>query len=87
VSKLSEKMVRRRLVHVLGSDAHDLKYRPPKIAEARARWADLSDEETARFATEDGPRALIEGTPLEPEPPLEEEPGSRGLLSRLFGRG
>jgi protein-tyrosine phosphatase len=87
VAKLSEKMVRRRLVHVLGSDAHDLEYRPPKLAQARARWAELTDEDGARFATEEGPRALLHGIPIDPEPPLEEEERPRGLLSRLFGRG
>lgn len=87
VQKLSERMVRRRLVHVLGSDAHDLEYRPPRLAEARSRWAELTDEDSARFATEEGPLALVEGRPIDPEPPLEEEEERpRGLLARLFGR-
>jgi protein-tyrosine phosphatase len=86
VQKLSEKMVRRRMVHVLGSDAHDLEYRPPKLAEARQRWAELDDEESARLATEELPRALVRGESIDPEPPLEEEERPRGLLARLFGR-
>ncbi len=85
VQKLAETMVRRRLVHVLGSDAHDTEYRPPTLARARARWAELAGEDAARDATRDVPRALVEGTPYEPPPPLPpEEP--KGFFARLLGR-
>ncbi len=86
VQTFSEQLVRRRMVHVLGSDAHDTEYRPPKLAAARARWAELAGEESARLATETIPRALIDGTPWEPEPPLPPEK-PRGLFQRILGRG
>lgn len=86
IRKLSETMIRRRLVHVLGSDAHDTEYRPPRLEEARTRWAELADDESAEFATRVAPRALLEGAPLDVEPPLDEEPSRGGLFSRLFGR-
>ncbi|MBP7147183.1 MAG: hypothetical protein KBD01_06540 [Acidobacteria bacterium] len=85
IQELSEKLVRRRLVHVLGSDAHDRRYRPPRLAAARRRWAELDGEESARRAVEDWPLALLRGEPIEPPPPLAEE-RPPGLWERLFGR-
>lgn len=85
IQALSEDWVRRRMVHVLASDAHDPEYRPPLLAEARARWANLVGEESARRATVDIPRAMIEGEPFEADEPLQPET-PRGLLRRLFSR-
>jgi protein-tyrosine phosphatase len=85
VKSLSDQLVRRRMVHVLGSDAHDVEYRPPKLLEACERWADLAGAESARHATEDIPLALVQGTPYDPLPPLPPE-RPKGLLERLFGR-
>lgn len=84
IQALSETFVRRRMVHVLGSDAHDTEYRPPRLAQARARWAELAGDESARLATEDVPRAFLEGTPWEPPAPLPPEK-PKGLFGRLFG--
>ena len=85
VQALSEKMVLRGLVHVLGSDAHDTKYRPPRLRSARSRWAELAGEESAELATEGYPRALIEGTPIDAGPPREEAKRP-GWITRLLGR-
>lgn len=84
VAALSEQMVRRGMVHVLASDSHDDEYRPPVLSAARARWAELAGEDSARSATLDVPRALIEGLPFEVEPPLPEEAPRRffGLFRR-----
>lgn len=84
IQVLAEDWVRRRLVHFLGSDAHDIKYRPPRLAEARDHWAALAGEEYARFAVEDYPRALLAGEPIDPPEVL---PRTRrpGFFSRLFG--
>ena len=88
VRALSEEMIHRGLVHVLGSDAHDTEYRPPRLAEARRRWAELAGEEAAERATESWPRAILEGEILEPpEPTGKGRPrGKKGLLSRLLRR-
>jgi len=85
VARLAEEMVRRGLVHILASDAHDDEYRPPKLARARARWAELAGEESAEFATETYPRALLEGEAIDPPPPRADE-GRRGLWERILGR-
>lgn len=85
IQTLSEKMVRRGLVHVLGSDSHDTRYRPPRLRSARSRWVELAGEESAQRATEEFPRALIEGAPIDAEPPREEVK-PRGWITRLLGR-
>lgn len=85
IQALSEEWVARKLVHFLGSDAHDTVSRPPRLAQARARWAEIAGEESARQAVELFPRALLEGGSLEPEPPLPGAP-RRGWLARWLGR-
>ncbi len=85
IKALSETMVRRGLVHVLGSDAHDPEYRAPVLRAARERWAELDGEESARLATETWPQAILDGAPIDAAPPVEEEE-PRGFFGRLFGR-
>lgn len=85
IQQLSEEMVRRRLVHILASDAHDGEYRPPRLAAARERWAQLGGEESARLATETHPLALLEGSPIQPPPPLPAGK-QRWFLGRILGR-
>jgi protein-tyrosine phosphatase len=85
IQKLSEDWVERGLVHVLGSDAHDAKYRPPRLAEARDRWRELTDDECAELATVEWPACLVSGQVVDPEPPAPPS-SSKGFLSRLFGR-
>jgi len=84
IAAQSEQWVRRGMVHLLGSDAHDPEYRPPVLAEARERWAELTDQEEAEQATEVRPQALIDGEYIEADPPLPPE-RKRGLISRIFG--
>ncbi|MFN7965219.1 MAG: CpsB/CapC family capsule biosynthesis tyrosine phosphatase [Acidobacteriota bacterium] len=85
IQRLSESWVRRRMVHVLGSDAHDTKYRPPRLRDARRRWAELTDEHSARLATEIWPSALLSGESIEPPEPLPPDP-PKGIFARLFGK-
>jgi len=58
------------LVHVVASDAHDAVGRPPElvpIVRDVVRRAGLPAA-TARFLTEDAPRALLDDAPLPPQP-------------------
>ena len=57
-------------LHVLATDAHDLKSRPPVLSAARDAVADLRGEEIARSLVYDNPLAVVSGTPLPyfPEP-------------------
>jgi len=88
VRDLSEEMIHRGLVHVLGSDAHDTEYRPPRLAAARDRWAEIAGPEAAEQATEGWPAAILHGESLEPPEPRARggRPGRGGLLSRLLRR-
>ena len=85
IAALAETMVRRGLVHARGSDAHDTEHRPPRLAAARARWAELAGDDAARIAVEDAPRAFLGGTPFEAAAPSP-APAPRGFLDRLLGR-
>lgn len=88
VRELSEEMIHRGLVHVLGSDAHDTEYRPPRLSAARDRWAELAGAEAAERATRTWPEAILRGEPLEPPEPGSADPRPRrgGFLSRLLRR-
>lgn len=82
--EFSETLLRRGLVHVVASDAHNTRGRPPTLSaavEAAARW---TGEARARAMVEDAPRALLEG--LVPDLPPVDAPRRRSFLGRLFGR-
>lgn len=74
---------RRRVVHVLGSDGHSLRRRPPLMADAYRqveRW--VGESEAVRIGSENG-LAILQGRPLQVPAPL---PASRGFLAWLTGR-
>lgn len=79
-------LLRRGLAHVLATDSHNLRGRPPVMSRARAAVAAIVGEEEARRMTTDRPRALLEGrepdSPVVPEPPRRR----RTLVERWFGR-
>jgi protein-tyrosine phosphatase len=71
------------LLHVAGSDAHDLKRRPPRLDRARAEVESRLGSETARLMFEERPAAILRGAPLD-LPPLPAEPSRpRGWGERL----
>jgi protein-tyrosine phosphatase len=78
-------MLERNLVHMVATDAHDVSYRRPLLAEAAAEIAQRFGEERARAMTVDTPRAVIEGSPVEPPEPVENPRPARtffGLFSK-----
>jgi len=83
----SELLLRRGLAHVLASDAHNLRGRPPILSRAVEAVAAIVGAEEARKMVSDRPRALLDGRDPEPPPVLERQASKRSLLSRLFGRG
>ena len=88
VQGLTERMLRRRLVHFLASDAHDLSYRAPGLLRAFERARELVGEEFARKLVRDHPEALLDGRELRIQEPVadeEERPRGRGWLG-IFGR-
>lgn len=83
--EFSEELLRKGLVHVLASDAHNVRGRPPVLSAARRRAAELVGERYAQAMVESVPRALLDGRSPEP-PPVEDRAPRRGWLSRWFGR-
>jgi protein-tyrosine phosphatase len=59
--KAAEKLVERKAVHIVASDAHDLDLRPPILSEARKRVAELAGEETAEALVTTNPGAVVAG--------------------------
>jgi len=75
--------LRRGLVHVVATDAHSVKKRPPRIRDARARVVELLGEDAAEALFVANPRAILQDQTLawEPEVPYATEPG--GVIARI----
>ena len=74
-------MLERNLIHVLASDSHDVRYRPPVMSEGFQAAAAVLGETRARRLVLDIPRAILDGKDVEVEaPPL---PPRRGMLARM----
>jgi protein-tyrosine phosphatase len=83
----AHRMLERNLVHVLSSDAHDVRHRPPAMSEAVQAAGRLVGLEAARRLVEDNPRAILEGREIQtPEPPPERPAGFLGRLASSFTR-
>lgn len=80
------RMLEQNLVHIVASDSHDVRYRPPTLSDARAALAKLAGEDVARRLVEDNPRLILEGADIEADAPPPEPPRRRGLFQRLFGK-
>jgi protein-tyrosine phosphatase len=86
IEEFSEELIRKRLVHVLASDAHNTRGRPPRMSEAVrviGRW--IGDDAAVRMAT-DIPRAFVEGRDPELPPMPEPAPKKASIFSRWLGR-
>jgi protein-tyrosine phosphatase len=64
VLRTAEWLLEREAVHVLASDAHDTKYRVPKLSAARGEVEEIYGADVARALVDDNPRAIIRGQPL-----------------------
>ncbi|NIM01275.1 MAG: capsular biosynthesis protein [Acidobacteria bacterium] len=84
VGDFSEELLTKGLVHVIASDAHNTRGRPPLLGEAVEVSADWIGEARARAMVNEAPRSLLDGQT--PELPPVEAPRSRvgGFLSRFF---
>ena len=51
-------------VHVLASDAHNAKNRPPVLSAGRDAVAKICDADVAQALVDDNPRAIVSGQPL-----------------------
>jgi protein-tyrosine phosphatase len=83
------RMLSRKMIHVLASDSHDVRHRPPTLSKAVAAAAEVVGEEAARRMVGEVPRAILEGREVEVDDPTAASPRSKGLLGRfqtLFAR-
>ena len=62
--KMSLFLLRQRAVHVLASDAHDLKSRPPLLSAGRDEISRIAGRETAEALVDSNPRAIVQGKPI-----------------------
>ena len=60
----AEWLLKREAVHVLATDAHDTKSRPPLLSAARDAAAEICGEEVARALVDGNPRAIVGGQHL-----------------------
>jgi protein-tyrosine phosphatase len=77
------KMLERRLIHIIASDAHGVEARRPILSAGVAQAAAIVGESAARDMVTTTPQAILSGLPVSIPEPLE--PSSPlGFLSRLF---
>ncbi len=75
-------MLSRRMIHVLASDSHDVRHRPPTLSEAVAAAAAVVGESSALAMVQDVPAAILGGGPVQVEDPIP-APRPKGLLRKL----
>ncbi len=63
-------LLKHNAVHILASDGHDLKRRPPVLSAARLRVAEICGEDVANALVDANPRAIIsdQSLPYFPDP-------------------
>jgi protein-tyrosine phosphatase len=54
-------LLKRKAIHVVASDAHDTKNRPPILSAARQRLAELAGEAVAGKLVDTNPAAIVAG--------------------------
>ena len=93
IQQHSREMVDRGWVHIVASDAHDERIRPPVLSEARREVETHWGQDAGRLFFETHPRAVIDGQPLDPQALPQRESSTQGSASpwnrlrALFGAG
>jgi protein-tyrosine phosphatase len=77
-------MVRRGLVHLIATDAHSLKRRPPILSEAVEILAGILGSEKAQAMVKDTPQKVLKGEPVETVFQKSPTPPPRPLFTRVF---
>ena len=69
VKRIAERLVKKRLIHFIASDAHSIDGRPPILSESVGAAAKIVGKEEAQKMVTQYPRAILEGRkPNVPEP-------------------
>ena len=84
--RLGERMLDDGLVHILATDAHDLRRRPPLLAEGRERAARHVGDVEALHMVSTRPRGMLEDVAPDALPPLPDAPPPTGWMNAFFGR-
>lgn len=79
-SESSAELMKRGLVHVVASDGHRVRHRPPVLDEAHRHVVETYGAEVAQRLFTDNPRCVLEGKALP-------RPGKRRWLAGIWGRG
>jgi protein-tyrosine phosphatase len=85
VEEFSEELLRKRLVHVLASDAHNIRGRPPILGSALDVMVPMLGEEVALAMANEIPAALLRGEEIELPGGAPPPARRRGLFARWFG--
>ena len=87
----AERMLDEGRVHILATDAHNLRSRSPQMAEARDAVAERLGEQAALDMVLTRPAGILENAPVSSLPPTvraeASEPAAAGFFQRLFGGG
>ncbi len=86
-TRVSAWMLKRGLVHVLASDAHNTRGRRPELREAAAAVASIVGEPAARRMVTEVPAALLRGVQPDVPPPAEATPRKPWRVTRWLGLG
>jgi protein-tyrosine phosphatase len=65
--QFSEELLRRGMIHVIASDAHDTEYRPPILSEAFEHIKRKHSPERAQLLCVENPRAMLTGDSIDYE--------------------
>lgn len=86
VVTFSEELARKRLVHVVASDGHNTRGRPPVLSSSMARLGSWMGDDFARRMADEFPKAFIDGR--DPDLPQVEQPTvrRRSFAARWFRR-
>jgi protein-tyrosine phosphatase len=70
IRQFAEKLLKKRLIHVIASDAHGTNGRPPGLTRALREAERIVGEESARKMVTEYPKAILEGKKPKIEEPL-----------------
>ena len=86
--RAAEELVRRKLVHFVATDAHNMTKRVPRVTAAAAVLRELAGEVVAEALMAGNPRCVVEKRPLEydPDPVFEVNAGFLTRLRSFFQR-
>jgi protein-tyrosine phosphatase len=84
IQRFAETMIEQGLVHFVASDAHGVKTRPPLLAAAFQRVAELAGDEVAVDLCCRHPAAVAAGRAVSPGPRRPARAAWRGWLRRTF---